>query len=223
EMKKMDDWSLPEKLEMEKSLLGFYISGHPLDAYDQAIKERVTVNTAKQELLPFGRPINSIAMVSSIRPFITQKGTTMGFLQLTDKNATFDATLFPKLYEQYRDQLKVDAIYGFIGKFDNSRGNDKISFLIEQIFEDPNMLAAVAVSRCHIALEKSFCSTEHVSQLRDICLSYGGSCELFLHFQEEGEDTNLCIACGREFAVRYSEAFVDAVKENPAILNIWFD
>ncbi|NCC63030.1 MAG: DNA polymerase III subunit alpha [Spirochaetia bacterium] len=223
EMKKMDDWSLPEKLEMEKSLLGFYISGHPLDAFDQAIRERVTVNTGKQEQLPFGRAINIIAMVSSIRPFITQKGTTMGFLQLTDKNATFDATLFPKLYEQYRDLLKVDAIYGFIGKFDNSRGNDKVSFLIEQIFEDPNQLSAVAVSRCHIELEKSFCNNDQISLLRDTCLSYGGPCELFLHFQQEGEDVGMCVACGREFGVRYSDAFVDAVKENPAILNIWFD
>jgi DNA polymerase-3 subunit alpha len=44
-MKTVEDWKLPEKLEMEKDLLGFYISGHPLDAYSQAIRERVTANT----------------------------------------------------------------------------------------------------------------------------------------------------------------------------------
>lgn len=222
-MREVPDWNLPEKLEMEKGLLGFYISGHPLDAFSQAIAQRVTVNTAKLEQVPFGRPVNIIAMVTGIRPFTTQKGSVMGFLQLTDKNATFDATLFPKTYEQYRDILKVDGIYGFVGKFDNSRGNDKISYLIEQILADPNQLAPVAVSRCHIELEKSFCNNEHITQLRDLCLSYGGSCSLLLHFKEEGQESPLSVACGREFSVRYCDELVEATKENPAILHIWFD
>ena len=222
-MREVEDWKIPEKLEMEKGLLGFYISGHPLDAYAQAINQRVTVNTSKLEQMPFGRPTNIIAMVSSIRPYTTQKGGIMGFLQLTDRNATFDATLFPKIFEQYRDIIRVDGIYGFIGKFDNSRGNDKISFLIEQIFEDPNQLAPLAVSRCHVELEKSFCSTEHISHLRDTCLSWGGSCSLLLHFQHEGEELGTTVACGREFSVRYCDELVTALQENPAILHIWFD
>ncbi len=222
-MREVEDWKIPEKLEMEKGLLGFYISGHPLDAYAQAINQRVTVNTSKLEQMPFGRPTNIIAMVSSIRPYTTQKGGIMGFLQLTDRNATFDATLFPKLFEQYRDIVRVDGIFGFIGKFDNSRGNDKISFLIEQIFEDPNQLAPLAVSRCHIELEKSFCSTEHISHLRDTCLSWGGNCSLLLHFREEGEELGTIVECGREFSVRYCDDLVQALQENPAILHIWFD
>ncbi|MFA6732913.1 MAG: DNA polymerase III subunit alpha, partial [Sphaerochaeta sp.] len=222
-MREVEDWKIPEKLEMEKGLLGFYISGHPLDAYAQAINQRVTVNTSKLEQMPFGRPTNIIAMVSSIRPYTTQKGGIMGFLQLTDRNATFDATLFPKMFEQYRDIVRVDGIFGFIGKFDNSRGNDKISFLIEQIFEDPNQLAPLAVSRCHIELEKSFCSTEHISHLRDTCLSWGGNCSLLLHFREEGEELGTIVECGREFSVRYCDDLVQALQENPAILHIWFD
>ncbi len=222
-MKAVEDWKLPEKLEMEKDLLGFYISGHPLDAYSQAIRERVTANTAHLETIGFNRPTNIIAMVSSIRPFTTQKGGIMAFLQLIDRNATFDATLFPKIFEQYRDILHVDGIYGFVGKFDNSRGNDKISYLIEQIFEDPNQLAPIAVSRCHIELEKSFCSTEQISHLRDTCLSYGGSCSVLLHFKTEGESMPLVVECGREFSVRYCDEIEPALRENPSVLNIWFD
>jgi DNA polymerase-3 subunit alpha len=52
-MREVEDWKIPEKLEMEKGLLGFYISVHPLDAYAQAINQRVTVNTSKLEHMPF--------------------------------------------------------------------------------------------------------------------------------------------------------------------------
>jgi DNA polymerase-3 subunit alpha len=222
-LRPVDDWKLPEKLEMEKGLLGFYISGHPLDAFAQAIAQRVTVNTAFLDKVPFSRPTNIIAMISSIRPFTTQKGTMMGFLQLTDRNATFDATLFPKIFDQYRDILHVDGIYGFVGKFDNSRGNDKISYLIEQVFTDPNQLAPIAVSRCHIELEKSFCNTERIFQLRDTCLSWGGSCTVLLHFTQEGEETGMTVECGREFSTRYCDELETEMKENPAVLQIWFD
>lgn len=222
-MQEVDDWEIAEKLETEKGLLGFYISGHPMDAFKTIIKQRVTVNTAHLDQMPFGRPTNIVAMITGIRAYTTQKGSTMGFLQLSDLNASFDATLFPKMFEQYRDILRTDAIYGFVGKFDNSRGNDKISYLIEQVFEDPSQLAPIAVSHCHIELEKSFCKTETITELRDTCLSYGGSCSVELTFKDQGESLGHSISCGREFNVWYCDDLVRSLKENPAVLNIWFD
>lgn len=222
-MKEEQDWEIHEKLETEKALLGFYISGHPMDAYKQAIKQRVTVNTAKTDQLPFGRATNIIAMVTSIRAYTTKKGTVMAFLQLTDLNASFDATLFPKTFEQFKDVLQVDGIYGFTGNFDNSRGGDKVSFLIEQIFTNPEDLSPMAVTKCHIELEKSFCTPEHITQLRDACLSWGGSCKVELLIREGEEEGDATIACGGEFSVRFCDDFVAEAKENPAVKTIWFD
>ena len=222
-MQMEEDWELNEKLETEKELLGFDISGHPMDAFKQAIKERVTVNSAKKEQLPFGKTTNIIAMVTSIRPFTTKKGSIMGFLQLTDLNSTFDATLFPKLFEQFKDILHVDGIYGFTGKFDNSRGSDKISYIIDQIFPDPNELAPLAVSHCHIELEKSFCKPEQITSIRDACLSWGGNCNLELLIKEGEDSQKWAISCGKEFSVRFCEDFIKEIKENSAVQNIWFD
>ena len=222
-MRPMEDWELKEKLETEKELLGFYISGHPMDAFKQAIKERVTVNTSKPEQLPFNKNTNIIAMVTGLRPYTTKKGSIMCFLQLTDLNATFDATLFPKTYEQFKDTLHVDGIYGFSGKFDNSRGIEKVSYLIDQVYTDPNELAPVAVSSCHIEMEKSFCTNEHITELRDICLSFGGGCSLELIVNDSEDLTKSAIACGREFAVRFCDDFIHEVKKIPAVQNIWFD
>ncbi len=40
----LDDWNIIEKLDKEKELLGFYISGHPIDVYKQEIKRSVIVD-----------------------------------------------------------------------------------------------------------------------------------------------------------------------------------
>lgn len=217
------DWDLAEKLETEKALLGFYISGHPMDAYKKAISERVTVNSSRVDSLPFGRPTNIIAMVSSIRAYTTKRGDVMAFLQLTDLNSTFDATLFPKTFEQYKDILQVDGIYGFIGTFDNSRGADKVSFLIETIYANPEDLAPLAVTTCHIELEKSFCTPENMTMLRDSCLTWEGGCKVELIISEGQSNERDIIACGSEFKVRYCDDFSQELKHNPAVLQIWFD
>ncbi len=222
-MTEVEDWAMNEKLETEKALLGFYISGHPMDAYKKAIAERVTVNTAHVDTLPFGRPTNIIAMVTNIRPYTTKKGDVMAFLQLTDLNATFDATLFPKTFEQFKEILQVDGIYGFTGNFDNSRGEGKVSYLIESIFTNPEDLSPMALTKCHIALEKSFCKPEQMTALRDSCLTWEGSCRVDLIIGEGENPDKDIIACGPEFKVRYCDDFVAEVKKNPAVLKIWFD
>ncbi len=223
EMRQVDDWQLSEKLETEKGLLGFYISGHPLDRWKTAIAQRVTVNTADLETVQTDHPTNVIAMISSIRPFTTKSGQLMAFLQLTDQNATFDATLFAKAFEEYRQLIRVDGIYGFEGRFDASRGVDKISFIIDRIVEDPMTLPPLALRRCHIELEKSFCSPLQIQQLRDSCLSYPGNCSLMLHFKEQGRVLDESVSCGREFSVRYSKELERELAENPAVLRLWFD
>lgn len=223
EMEEVDDWQLNEKLEVEKELLGFYISGHPLDRYREAIAQRVVVNTADLETIPTERQTNIIAMVTGLRTFTTRGGKLMAFLQLTDHNGTFDATLFPDTFEEYRTMLEVDGIYGFVGRFDASRGAQRISYLIERITEDPLTLPPVALRRCHVELEKSFCTPEEMQQIRDSCLTYSGNCELILHFKEEGKVLDQSIACGREFAVSCSKDLERELKQNPAVLRIWFD
>ena len=223
EMKVVDDWQLGEKLETEKSLLGFYISGHPLDKWRSIIAERVTVNTTDLERVNTDRVTNVIAMITSIRPFTTKGGQLMAFLQLTDHNATFDATLFSKGFEEYRQILRVDGIYGFEGRFDASRGVEKISFIIDRIVEDPASLPPLALRRCHIELEKSFCANTEMQALRDSCLSWPGSCSVLLHFKDQGRNLDASVACGREFSVRCSKDLEQELRENPAVLRVWFD
>lgn len=224
EMKPVDDWSTQEKLEIEKSLLGFYLSGHPLDHYRNAIKARVTVDTAQLERVPLGQMTNIIAMLTQIKPYVTKKGQTMAFVQLTDLNASFEAVIFPDEFERARTFLQVDQIYGFEGTFDKrGNGDERISFRIERIKVDPNELAPLAVSRCHVELEKSFCTEEQISLLRDTTLDFGGSCTLYLHFKEQGETLGSFVECGREFAVRCTDELAVALKGNPAVLDVWFD
>ena len=51
---KANDWTLREKLHGEKELLGFYVTGHPLDSYEEKIAELATHDSSTLEGLEKG-------------------------------------------------------------------------------------------------------------------------------------------------------------------------
>ena len=143
----------------------------------------------------------------------------MAFLTLTDKNGSFDATLFPKAYEQYKAILANDQIYGFIGKFEQR--NDKPSFVVDQVLQNPDDLQPINVTTCHIRIRKEACTQDNLSKLHDLCLENGGPISLRLVVLEDDKKTT--IACGRAFNVSYTDNFTRMVKEQVPIEGIWFD
>ncbi|MCH3907411.1 MAG: DNA polymerase III subunit alpha [Sphaerochaeta sp.] len=223
QMEMKDDWALSEKLETEKQVLGFYVSGHPLDQYREVIKKCVVVDTSKPEQLPFGRDTNIVASLTTLRQFTTKKETVMAFLTLTDRNASFSATMFPKTYAQYKDILQQDGIYGFTGKFDNSRGMEKLSFLIDKVYQDPNQLPPIAVSECHIEMDKQMCTKDVLEKLHDSCLEYPGQIRLYLTVNDQQRNVKTTIKCGREFSVSYSDVFTTVMKDSLPIESIYYD
>jgi DNA polymerase-3 subunit alpha len=236
EMEKHPDSTLLEKLEIEKDLLGFYVSGHPMDMYRDVWKRSVTVDLGQPERLPLSRPINLVAMVTGLREITTKggNGDRMAFLQLSDFNGSVEAVIFPTTWKEYEDTVKADKIYGFKGKFESRQ--DKISFITEAVV-DPETLEPQAVREAHMVLVKNFCTQTALREIVDTCITYRGPCSLFIHLLEDAveteevpDDTDVTsvhaetlIKAGREFAVAYSDAFIGSLKEHQAVSDIWFN
>lgn len=150
-MKPAQPLPLAERLKMEKEMLGFYISGHPIDEYSDIITECVRVNIAEPETIIFDKPTQIVAMVLNQRTIITkEKKTKMGFYTIQTKEGDIDAVAFPRIFESLEDKTEVDGIYGFVGCF--KKKDEKISFSIEEIVS-PKELRPEAVQDVHIRLK----------------------------------------------------------------------
>lgn len=237
EMLPAPDYTIQEKLESEKTLLGFYVSGHPLDEFRKLCKECVTVNIGEPTLLPKERPCQLIALVSGLKEITTKRSAErMAFLQLTDLNGTIEAVIFPKVWEACRERVKPDGIFGFKGKFDNKRDPSTVTFMIDQVLE-PSQLEPSAVKEAHIAIEKQHCTQETMRQLTDLCMKCQGSCATLLHILEDGDPDEIItdplalvrsrrqtvVKTGREFSVKYCPETLQELRANSAVVHVWFD
>ena len=236
EMEILPDSTLLEKLEIEKDLLGFYVSGHPMDMYKEVWKRSVTVDLGQPERLPLGRPINLVAMVTSLREITTKGGAgdRMAFLQLSDFNGDVEAVAFPKIWKDCESLVRADGIYGFKGRLEERQG--KVSYVLESVV-DPESLEPQAIREAHMVLVKDLCTKATLRNIVDTCITFRGNCSLTIHLiedqneieevlEESTEQKNqgeTVIQAGREFSVAYSNEFIESLREHQAVSDLWFN
>ena len=103
------DFPPSEKLRLEKELLGFYLSDHPLRHLAGRVKLLSPIALATLEEQADKAKVSVVAMVSEMRQVTTRKGDRMAVLQLEDLTGSCEAVVFPKSYARLADHLMVDA------------------------------------------------------------------------------------------------------------------
>ena len=105
----VNDYAPTEKLKLEKELLGFYISDHPLRQLSSQVRLLAPVGLGSLEELADKARISCVAMVAECRQVTTRKGDRMAVLQLEDLTGSSEAVVFPKSYARLADHLMTDA------------------------------------------------------------------------------------------------------------------
>lgn len=125
------DFTPQEKLRLEKDLLGFYISDHPLKSAMQSSRLLGPTNLSDLEQQPEEAAISAIVMLSSIKPITTKKGDRMAIIQIEDLTGKAEGVVFPKTYERVQSFLNTDDSLMLWGKID--RRDDRTQLIIEDV------------------------------------------------------------------------------------------
>ena len=110
----LKEWSDKEKLEKEKEVIGFYLSAHPLEAYQKHLN-RFSIDTfdtllkKTDHLMPGQEPeVVCCGIVKSRKDIVTKKGDRMCFIQLEDMSGTAEIILFPQLFKKVESWLESE-------------------------------------------------------------------------------------------------------------------
>uniref|UniRef100_UPI000593342C DNA polymerase III subunit alpha n=1 Tax=Gorillibacterium massiliense TaxID=1280390 RepID=UPI000593342C len=127
----VQEYSKFQQLELERELLGMYLSGHPLDEYDDLLTE------LEIDLIPYliELPDNSEALVAgmvvSIKSILTKKGQEMAFIELEDRIDKVEVVLFPELWRAVKDKVSKGRLLMVRGKVQQQE-EDTCKLLAEQ-------------------------------------------------------------------------------------------
>lgn len=121
----LEEYPVLEKLEYEKNVTGYYISGHPLDSMENAIKSRNCSNIGTLHNEAPNRRVRIGGMIKNIRRLYTKaKGEPMCVLTLMDKTGEIGVVFFPKSYATEKDFLFDNGFVTIDGKYDIGRDGE---------------------------------------------------------------------------------------------------
>lgn len=116
-----------KKLALEKSIIGIYMSGHPLQEYVDLISKSgyPTISDVKGDPDEYSNNTNVslIGIFSKVTKKITRNDTMMAIIQLQDLTGSIELLLFSRTYDKYAHLLEEDSIVRVSGKISIKEGS----------------------------------------------------------------------------------------------------
>ncbi len=163
-------------LKYEKELLGFFISANPLNKYKSIIESIATATsenlskTGSSGVVLAGIPI-------AVRKTKTKRKETMAFVKFMDSKGTFEATLFPKLYEQKKELVESDKLLILMGNVDTT--TERPSVIIQNLFSVEKL--EQYVKEVELIFDNS--RIQEIAKIKNIVSIHKGDKPLFIRFK----------------------------------------
>jgi DNA polymerase-3 subunit alpha len=182
-------WSDAERLAKEKELIGFYLTGHPLDQHRTVMDWLAPVST--QDLLALGddAAVLVCGVVTALKAVTTRRGgQLMAFVTLEDFRGSCELICFSQAYEAHRSLLQPDAILVVAGRTSVREGDD-LKLVLERALTVEQACLEL-ISEVHVELPAKLGCTLTDSLLRAVAES-AGSCPLRLNVKDGSFEAQL--------------------------------
>ncbi len=165
QLSKVDDYTMIEKLKLEKQLLGFYLSDHPLKHLTKPAKLVSPVSISHLEETKDRTKVSIVAMIPELKQITTRKGDRMAIIQLEDLSGSCEAIVFPKTYLKLSEFLLTDTRLLLWGTID--KRSDKTQLIVDDCREIDNLKLLMINLDCSQASDISI-----QNKIRDCLLKF---------------------------------------------------
>jgi DNA polymerase-3 subunit alpha len=176
----LGEWEDKQVLVFEKESLGFYITGHPLNRFDDIIDKFSTADAISLMDLPDSSAARLAGIIRNTKVITTKRGDLMAFVTVEDMNGSFEMTVFPNLYTTASHLLTADTAILVDGQVQKDEKN--INLLCNQIVPIQKAEETWTVS-IHLKLDMDNTNREQLESLHRVLINHPGACGAFIHMQ----------------------------------------
>jgi len=115
-----------ERLVWEKEATGFYITGHPLEDYQETLDHLQPLGQIAGDVRRDRQLVRVGGILTSTKRFTTKKGDTMLFADLEDFTGRIEVTVFPRVFYAHVSDLETDRIVVVQGRLDTAGEEPKL-------------------------------------------------------------------------------------------------
>jgi len=205
-------------LAMEKEMLGFYMSGHPLARFDGIISKFANTSTLKAGNAENGTQVTIVGIIMSVRRQITKNNKQMAFVTLEDLDGTIDLIIFTEALSACSEKLNEGRIVWVKGVISN---RDNVCIRVDEMLL-MDELRQKLITSVHVKLSIDPSKQPVLKSLKDICLSNRGDCPLFLHLRTPSF-SDIVVQANPDTSVAPTDSFIAQVEQLAGEQSVWFD
>ena len=180
----VEAWTTEECLQREKEILGFYLSGDPLEKYIDDIQEFSTVDL---DNIPKKKPddIRIGGLIANVNIRYDKRNRPWAIVELNGPSGKVDVFIFNEVYEKTKEYLTNDACVFLKGGPSN---RDDESGVLKMVASDVFPLSKTREKLSH-NINVLFSANQNdemlLNQLKDLSDKNKGGCGLILHLKSE--------------------------------------
>lgn len=183
----LGEFDIETKLAFEKEMLGVYLSGHPLESYQELIRDVCNANSlnffydkdeGKVDADSGGHYILG-GIATGINKKITKNNQQMAFINLEDLVGVVEIIVFPRDYEKYKNIIAEGGKYVISGKASLEEESDA-KLIAEKIVPFEDVLREV-----WLQFENKTKLAELEAELNDIFIANKGSAKVMFYCRQE--------------------------------------
>ncbi|MDH5232908.1 MAG: OB-fold nucleic acid binding domain-containing protein, partial [Gammaproteobacteria bacterium] len=179
------EWEDKARLNYEKETLGFYLSGHPIDAYAEELKRFTSYTIAKLD----GEKKQTVVIAGllvGVRTVKTRRGDLMGIITLDDATGKLDITLFSDLFAEIREQLQKDQLFIVTGEVSVDDFSGGLRMTATEILDISSARQRFG-KRLVLSMKSNGSDALKLQNLYDILAAHReGQCPVRIHYQLNG-------------------------------------
>ena len=201
-----------ELLKLEKDLLGFYITSHPLTEHQSAIDRYTTASTKEAMACTEGTEVTIGGMLADVKMKVAKSGRSQGqkwaIITLEDMDGQIEGMVFAEalaaVTAKYPDAVKKESIVFVKGKIDKKR--ETPSLLVNEIIPISDSTAKLTTAVV-LKLDRNVVTPEVAKQIPPLIKQYKGNLPVFLQVPYNGSGI-VTMKLGNEFGLRPMDAIV---------------
>ena len=186
-----EEWERKHELALEREMLGLYVSGHPLDGYEEAIAAQTDTELTTilgGELKP-GAEVVIGGIISSVdRRFSKKDGSPWAIVTVEDHNgASVELLVFNKLYALVSPQIVEDNI--ILAKAHISIRDDRMSLFCDDLKTPDLGPGNGAGLPLRLTMRTDQCTMPTIAKLKQVLVANSGDSDVYLKLVDGDEST----------------------------------
>ncbi|NLB63989.1 MAG: DNA polymerase III subunit alpha [Fibrobacter sp.] len=226
-LERAEAWRHLELLNNEKKVLGFYLSGHPIEEYRAELKGFTSCSLSESELITQNKGANLTlgGVITQLRSLNSKKDPTrtfgVGIIQ--DFHGEIELFFKPEVFEKIRDAIAVDMMVLVRGKFGTAFDGKTLQLQVERVIPIENARTTLA-KFVHIELETMGLSNAKIKELLETLQFYAippddpGGCQIV--FRIESKQAYHKLVCAN-MKVFNDPDLLSALTELAGFDNVW--